>query len=39
MKYVLTWWERPGGSHADYEAAMDAVAAEVEAINWRGATF
>jgi hypothetical protein len=22
MKYVLTWWERPGGSTADYEAAQ-----------------
>ena len=22
MKYVLTWWERPGGSVADYEAAQ-----------------
>ena len=22
MKYVLTWWERPGGSHTDYEAAQ-----------------
>ncbi len=25
MKYVLTWWERPGGSHADYEAAQRRV--------------
>jgi hypothetical protein len=25
MKYVLTWWERPGGSHADYEAAQKRV--------------
>jgi hypothetical protein len=25
MKYVLTWWERPGGSHADYEAAQSRV--------------
>ena len=22
MKYVLTWWERPGGSAADHEAAQ-----------------
>ena len=25
MKYVLTWWERPGGSFADYEAAQKRV--------------
>ena len=25
MKYVLTWWERPGGSPADYEAAQKRV--------------
>ena len=25
MKYMLTWWERPGGSHADYEAAQKRV--------------
>ena len=25
MKYVLTWWERPGSSHADYEAAQKRV--------------
>ena len=25
MKYVLTWWERPGGSYADYEAAQQRV--------------
>ena len=25
MKYVITWWERPGGSHADYEAAQKRV--------------
>jgi hypothetical protein len=25
MKYVLTWWERHGGSHADYEAAQKRV--------------
>jgi uncharacterized protein DUF3303 len=25
MKYVLTWWQRPGGSHADYEAAQKRV--------------
>jgi hypothetical protein len=25
MKYVLTWWERPSGSHADYEAAQKRV--------------
>ncbi len=22
MKYMMTWWERPGGSVADYEAAQ-----------------
>jgi hypothetical protein len=25
MKYVLTWWERSGGSHDDYEAAQKRV--------------
>lgn len=25
MKYVLTWWERPGGSYADYEGAQKRV--------------
>jgi muconolactone delta-isomerase len=25
MKYVVTWWERPGGSFADYEAAQKRV--------------
>jgi hypothetical protein len=25
MKYVLTWWERPAGSPADYEAAQNRV--------------
>jgi hypothetical protein len=25
VKYVLTWWERPGGSYADYEAAQKRV--------------
>ena len=25
MKYMLTWWERPGGSHADYEAGQKRV--------------
>jgi hypothetical protein len=25
MKYVLSWWERPGGSYADYEAAQKRV--------------
>ncbi len=25
MKYVLTWWERPGGSPTDYEAAQKRV--------------
>ncbi len=25
MKYVVTWWERPGGSYADYEAAQRRV--------------
>ena len=25
MKYVLTWWERPGGSHSDYESAQKRV--------------
>jgi muconolactone delta-isomerase len=25
MKYVLTWWERPGGSYAEYEAAQKRV--------------
>jgi len=23
MKYVLTWWERPSGSYADYEAVRN----------------
>ena len=27
MKYVVTWWERPEGSHADYEAAQKRVLA------------
>lgn len=25
MKYVLTWWERSGGSYADYETAQKRV--------------
>lgn len=25
MKYVMTWWERPGGSAADHEAAQKRV--------------
>jgi muconolactone delta-isomerase len=25
MKYVVTWWERPGGSAADYEQAQSRV--------------
>jgi hypothetical protein len=25
MKYVLTWWERPEGSYADYETAQKRV--------------
>ena len=25
MKYVITWWERPGGSAADYEQAQKRV--------------
>jgi hypothetical protein len=25
MKYVMTWWERPGGSYADYESAQKRV--------------
>lgn len=25
MKYVVTWWERPAGSHTDYEAAQKRV--------------
>ncbi len=25
MKYLLSWWERPGGSYADYEAAQKRV--------------
>jgi len=25
MKYVMTWWERSGGSFADYEAAQKRV--------------
>lgn len=32
MKYVLTWWERPGGSYADYEAAQKRVLAVFQ--NW-----
>jgi hypothetical protein len=27
MKYMLTWWERPGGSYADYESAQKRVLA------------
>lgn len=27
MKYVLTWWERPGGSAADYEGAQKRILA------------
>ena len=27
MKYVVMWWERPEGSHADYEAAQKRVLA------------
>ncbi len=30
MKYVVTWWERPGGSYADYEAAQKRVLAVFE---------
>ncbi len=30
MKYVVTWRERPGGSHADYEAAQKRVLAVFE---------
>ncbi len=33
MKYVLTWWERPGGSYADYEAAQQRVLGVFE--NWQ----
>ena len=25
MKYVMTWWERPGGSAADHEAAQKRI--------------
>lgn len=25
MKYVVTWWERPTGSAADYEAAQKRI--------------
>ena len=25
MKYVLTWWERPGGSFAEVEAAQERI--------------
>lgn len=25
MKYMLSWYERPNGSHADYEAAQKRV--------------
>ena len=25
MKYVVTWWERPGGSAADYEGAQKRI--------------
>jgi Protein of unknown function (DUF3303) len=25
MKYVLTWWERPGGSAADHEVAQKRI--------------
>jgi muconolactone delta-isomerase len=25
VKYVMTWWERPGGSYAEYEAAQKRV--------------
>lgn len=27
MKYVLTWWERPTGSAADYEGAQKRILA------------
>ena len=27
MKYVVTWWERPTGSAADYEAAQKRILA------------
>lgn len=27
MKYVITWWERPAGSAADYEAAQKRLLA------------
>ena len=30
MKYVVTWWERPGGSYADYEAAQKRILAVFE---------
>jgi len=25
VKYVLTWWERPGGSYAEVESAQERV--------------
>ena len=25
MKYVLTWWERPGGAYAEAESAQERV--------------
>jgi hypothetical protein len=25
VQYVLTWWERPGGSYVDYESAQQRV--------------
>lgn len=25
MKYVMTWWERPVGSYADYESAQKRI--------------
>lgn len=33
MKYVLTWWERPGGSATDYEQAQKRVLGLFE--QWR----
>ena len=30
MKYVVTWRERPGGSHADYEAAQKRILAMLQ---------
>ena len=30
VKYVVTWWERPGGSHANYEAAQKRILAVFE---------